>query len=1110
MMHLWRQKSKVLKTCLILAGLFPLLLSPLSIRAAEYELIQYNQPAEGTLGKLESVGDLTGNDRENLVGVRAPNGFNSELVFLEIGEDGRVEILWVYPLPKNYLGEWVDFTISDLDQNGNPEIVAISNIVSSSGRRDNPVDWLFVFEWNGITFPEAPTSSWGYQDTEGIFPRPNQIIPGDPDGDDLTEFIISFTSPVPRIMILEFSGDFTTPGWNIEYYSLPDILASGLKPFALGVADITGNQQDDVMIFQRRDTDLLVIRISSSTADKYQTGNITTIPLDFSREVIQSQALAFADLTGNNREEALVGTNSGKTYLLRFADLAEKNLPHPRLAVWHQFDSAVNAIHILDYNGDQRYEIVTHTRTSLYLLEQLREGDEHFANFVSLLSEPVGQVTSALPFLGGVLYTNDEEGVRIVTQFIPKDYPKPDFTIAEKKRSAPSTETGFPDVTPPQPITRDSLLAEPASQPTKLPPVEPPKVVPLAPDLVVTAGEQLEYLIPMGEDIDPANLQLRFVEYPKGMKVGRDFTLHWNTSMETLGFHKIQYVFTDKIDTTLWVYVNAPPVITSLAPEYVEVGHQFLYRVGTEDKNPDAVLKFSLDMAPGGMQIDSTGLIQWQPTIAQLDTQWIDVKVTDGYAVSHQRFPVYVNSPPVILKEPRPIAYQDEPYKSRIVFKDDNKPNSARIAVLNKPDSLVITPEGELAWLPNARDYGIHEIIYQVTDDYVSLTDSFALFVNASPKIVSDYSTQAEVGKIWNYRVQVEDPNKDQTITYLIPQSTSPGVKISRRGLVTWTPGTDDVDLQQFQISVSDGMRDDLQTVKVFVNDVPRFDGMPDSLAVVGKQYSGTVKVIDQNKSQTLTFTLPRAPQGMSISADGKITWTPTLEQVDWHQVMVSVSDGMATTERSYRIFVNDTPKIVSSPKPDAITNELYQYRLIVSDGNKTQSLSYKIDVGPPGVVVSETGVLEWTPTSDQVNQQNIKVTVFDGITTAAQSISLFVNAPPQILSKPKLVALTNFEYRYKVEALDANGDSVTYRAVQLPSEAKLEASTGLIRWVPTREQDGVNDFIIEALDTHGGVTRHAFQVHVFVDPKTPASQITAFLITLTGIGLVFALTVLL
>ncbi|HCW75650.1 MAG TPA: hypothetical protein DHU63_03835, partial [Candidatus Marinimicrobia bacterium] len=206
---------------------------PPSLSAVEYELIQYNQPAQGIISGLKSVGELAGNGHEAMVGVRARDGFNSDLVLIEIGDRGEMEVLWTYPLPKNYLGEWVDFTISDLDHNGRPEIVAISNIVSSSSRLKNPVDWLFVFEWDGAKFPDKPTTSWGYQDTEGIFPRPNQIIPGDPDADGLTEFIISFTSPVPRVMILEFSGDFATPGWTIEYYQLPDILASGLKPFAL-------------------------------------------------------------------------------------------------------------------------------------------------------------------------------------------------------------------------------------------------------------------------------------------------------------------------------------------------------------------------------------------------------------------------------------------------------------------------------------------------------------------------------------------------------------------------------------------------------------------------------------------------------------------------------------------------------------------------------------------------------------------------------------------------------------------------------------------------------------------------------------------------------------
>ena len=1070
---------------------------PPSLSAVEYELIQYNQPAQGIISGLKSVGELAGNGHEAMVGVRARDGFNSDLVLIEIGDRGEMEVLWTYPLPKNYLGEWVDFTISDLDHNGRPEIVAISNIVSSSSRLKNPVDWLFVFEWDGAKFPDKPTTSWGYQDTEGIFPRPNQIIPGDPDADGLTEFIISFTSPVPRVMILEFSGDFATPGWTIEYYQLPDILASGLKPFALGVADITGDNRDDVSIFQRRDTDLVVIRITSTREDKYQVSNITTIPLDFAREIVQPQALAFADLTGNGLREALVGMNSGKTYLIQFSDISRTILPHPKLTLWHHFNSAVNTLEILDYNADDRNEIVVQAEDKLFLLEQIRMGDEHFANFISVLSEPVGHVTSALPFLGGVLYTMDAENIRTVTQFIPREAPKRKNTTAQKEplseepadQEEPETESIAPSR--PTETTEDTVaIQSKGSGSTILPPIEPPKkALHIVPDLVIGVGEQFEYMIPMNDDMDPANMQIRFLEYPPGMKIGRDFTLRWTASDQDLGNHKIHYIFTDKIDTTLWLYVNASPVITSLAPEYVEVGHQFLYKVRAEDKNPDAELSFALVDTPGGMAMDANGLIRWQPTITQLDTQWIDVKVTDGYAVNHQRFPVYVNSAPEILSQPDAIAYQDEMYTSQIVFKDANQPNNARVEPLFVPNGLDITATGSLVWNPGSKDVGFHNVIYQITDDYVSVPDSFLIFVNAPPKIVSKYADQAQTGVDWRYRVEVRDPNENQMTTYLIPQSTSPNVSINRHGVVSWTPGVTDVDSQKFQISVSDGMRDDLQTVTVFVNDVPRFDKNPDSTAVVGQNFVTAVNAIDKNHAQTLKYSLPRAPEGMTITPDGDISWRPGITDVDEHSFSISVNDGLIVVEKSFRIFVNDPPKIVSQPRLVATIDSTYRYQIERIDANKTQDWQYTINSAPAGVTISKEGLLEWIPTADQLNSQQIALSVSDGIAAVDQTINLFVNARPQILSKPKLVALTNFEYRYKLDASDANGDPVTYRPVQMPAEATMNAISGLISWLPAKDQEGVNDFVIEAVDSRGGITQHTFQVHVFVDPKPPTSR---------------------
>ncbi len=1103
-MNLKLSRRNLTRAIIGIAGLVFYL--PQTLQATEFELTQNNQPARGALLRLKSVGDLDGNGIENLVALRSKDGFNSDLVYLEIGADGKLNELWHYALPKGYLGEWVDFTISDLDLNGRPEIVALSNVVSAPS--SDPVNWLYVFEWDGQSFPDKPTTAWGYQDTQGIYPRPNQIIPGDPDGDGYTEFAISFTSPVPRIMILEFSGDFDTPSWTMEYYDLPEILATGLKPFAIDLADLNGDGTQDVGVFQRRDTDLVVIQITTKAADKYEVSNITTLPLDFSREVVRPAALAFGDLSANGRLEAMVGTNTGNVYLLQFSDITQAILSHPRLSLWHTFESAVIGLSILDYNGDSRNEIVAQTEKELFLLEQIRVGDEHFPNFVSMLNEPVKHVTTASPFLGGVLYTTEEDSIRTVTQFTPRDYEAQVYSTSPKVPSnkVPRGVQRAGEVTRAD-TNRAAKLQQKPGQPT---PIKASHNYPAKPDLVVTAGDIFEYLIPLSDDIDLTNIQLKFLEYPRGMKVGRDFTLRWQTTEKDLGFHKIHYIFTSNIDTVLWLYVNSPPVITSLAPEYIEVGHQFLYKVSAEDKNTAAILDFALNIAPGGMLIDSTGLIRWQPTSTQLDTQWVEVKVSDGFAVDHQRFPVYVNSPPVLLHEPDAIAYSSEDYAGQIVYLDANHPNTARVEVLKQPDSLKISSSGAVSWKPTLDDAGFHDVIYQITDDYISLTDSFALFVNAPPKIISKYSPDAQTGKLWTYPVNVKDANPGQTITYLIPRSTAAGVSINQRGIVSWKPTVDEVDNQQFQISVSDGMRDDIQTVTVFVNNPPQIDAVGDSLVTVNKLFETQLQVTDYNQAQKLSYKLIDGPDGLVLSSTGLLSWTPAIGQVDAQKALVEVSDGITITQKYLRFIVNDPPVIVSAPPPTAQTDELYQYRLEVNDANRSQTLAYQIIAGPQGVGIAPGGVLEWTPTLDQVNQQAITINISDGFVKTSQSFTVFVNAPPQIVSKPKLVALTNFEYRYKIDAADANVDSVRFQGIQMPSGAKLNSETGLIRWVPTQEQEGVNDITVNAVDSHGGVTAHSFQVHVFVDPKTPSSQLSAFLITLTGIGLIFVFTVIL
>src|SRR5262249_52059868 len=87
---------------------------------------------------------------------------------------------------------------------------------------------------------------------------------------------------------------------------------------------------------------------------------------------------------------------------------------------------------------------------------------------------------------------------------------------------------------------------------------------------------------------------------------------------------------------------NDPPVITSTPRTTIQFGRPYLYAVQASDPNQDP-LRYSLDEAPLGMTIDTTGLVAWSQLIGQFGTFSVQVRVVDdrgGAAV--QRFTVTV------------------------------------------------------------------------------------------------------------------------------------------------------------------------------------------------------------------------------------------------------------------------------------------------------------------------------------------------------------------------------------------------------------------------------------------------------------------------------------
>ncbi|MFA7564256.1 MAG: putative Ig domain-containing protein, partial [Candidatus Neomarinimicrobiota bacterium] len=94
-------------------------------------------------------------------------------------------------------------------------------------------------------------------------------------------------------------------------------------------------------------------------------------------------------------------------------------------------------------------------------------------------------------------------------------------------------------------------------------------------------------------------------------------------------------------------------------------------------------------------------------------------------------------------------------------------------------------------------------------------------------------------------------------------------------------------------------------------------------------------------------------------------------------------------------LFVNVKPKITSVPKPVALTNLKYEYKLEAEDANNDK-LTYKAVRLPKYASFDPTtGMLVWTPRKDQIGANDIVLKVTDshgGSTLHEFQVHVFAN----------------------------------------------------------------------------------------------------------------------
>lgn len=869
--------------------IFSIVFSLTNITAAQ-TITPYDLPSQASTPlKIISGNDVNSNGSDEVLVLHAATELQGQYAaYYDLTASGA-EKLWDFHLPQSLKGDIVDILMSDMDENGQPEILCIANTVAAQNSTSH-TPWLFAFEWNGATFAEGKTSRWSYQATQGVNLRPTNFTSADFDGDGNTELAVIFGSPERIGLIIQRDGSIQSGVWTPEFnFPLPNDKTSAYR-FYLRKADLTADNIDELLLFSAQE-EMAALVYTYLDANRYAPATSIQFPFAEGANIVNPQ-IDFADLNGDGFTDILMGSQSGELYYLSRPD-AETEIFRFQSYQLQQYQTPItNLILWNSGNGTPMYFYTLRDSSVIYqatlsfnvhsakpaISEVQRITDRSFFGYQFSAANP-GAMPGTLLF--GI------HGAEANPKIIHAKWPALAAKVTDEKSAQPEVEAQ----------KTMSVMAKAEGERT--------------PDKIAYIGKEFLYPVDF-EILSLNNLSIDFAAAPEGMQYNhRASQLEWTPKLEQKGFHDVEiniksanYKHTEKF--TVLAKVD-PPKIISDPSTVVTAGEPWEYQVKIAEQDIYDTLKFSLLESPENMTINSQGWIYWLPNLNQVDDQSVTVAVSDGYDIDTQTFSIYVNAPPSFLSQPDTFITINKEYSYNILVGDRNKDAKLQISLDQGPRGMSLDGR-HLTWTPSQNQVDYFPVRLTLSDGFLTTTQQWTIFVNGPPTITSTPISSLAYGQEYRYQIQVDDPNANPNIQYTLEQGPE-GMSIDSNGLLTWKPGSNTINRQPFKISISDGNVGDSQDGAVFINVPPKFVSKPEIVAVSELQYQYELQGEDAN-GDPIRFSAIRLPKFAKFdSTNNVITWKPTLEQIGKQTFHLQVTDSHgATSVQEFKVQVYENP----------------------------------------------------------------------------------------------------------------------------------------------------------------------------------------------------------
>jgi VCBS repeat-containing protein len=255
-------------------------------------------------------------------------------------------------------------------------------------------------------------------------------------------------------------------------------------------------------------------------------------------------------------------------------------------------------------------------------------------------------------------------------------------------------------------------------------------------------------------------------------------------------------------------------------------------------------------------------------------------------------------------------------------------------------------------------------------------------------------------------------------LTYSVVAGPSHGTLSGTEPNLIYSPASNFNGADSFTFKVSDGKADSAEaTVSITVTPVSDPPAAHEDGATIREDAPiVTINVLandtDPDGRRLMIVGATQGANGsVTINADGTLAYAPNknFSGTDTFNYTVSDGEGGAATATVSVVVepINDAPVITSRPVETARVWAPYTYDVKAKDSDPRDSLSYSLTKSPEGMTInSDTGRIEWRPTSAQAGSYNVVVRVADSYKIRAfdtQSFTITVTS----LSSPLTTTLT-------------------------------------------------------------------------------------------------------